>query len=467
LLKNRVIRYEVLTLAEKRWIIDSIVESEQQAIACAEALLKTDKFEAVKVMRERAMMDGFSTVKPIFEQARDNKPKQKEITLSTTPESDAWCETLEDFYGDNSRRAIGQILRAFLDRMAITPTELLHDFGYFKKLDAAGTLVGAAVYKIASVQAAARGVAVKERSDLLNSFVSKATARIRDAQSARGMPDLGAAGLPGLFAAVARKIPNAADRDFAIKRAVTRALSNVSGFGAKLDKVLTLFVDGLDGPAVALLDGLLADILGSATVIQDLLGRQPNLGGALLTLANLATGRHDGVIAGSLPALQPLNKLIIERELPACRAVLLERLRRELSGDKPLCRDQGQAQTALFNSVVDRLKDARGGFIGGIPMAQAIATRSRRLKIVGGAEEVRFSSDDPAERLEQLLKLEKTTFGDTPKRIIATHMLEILERLGSDADPTLTALKPKLISADLPLPAREIIAKRLNQAGGA
>ena len=467
MLKNRVIRYEILTLAEKRWVIDGIATDEQQAIASAEALLKTDKFDAVKVVRERSMSDGFSTVKPVFEQARDNKPKQKEITLSTTPDGEAWCETLQDFYGNDSRRAIGQILRAFLDKMAITPTELLHDFGYIKKLDAAGSLIGAAVFKIASLQANMRGADQKERSKLLQGFVAQATTRARDAQATRGMPDLGPAGLPGLVAEVARKIPNPADRDFAIKRALTRALSSLNGFGTKLDRVLTLYVDELDDPAEALLDGLLADILGSATVIQDLLGRQPNLGGALLTLANLATGRHEGAIAGSLPALPVLNKLLIEKGLPACRAVLLERLRRELLSDKPLCRDQGFAQTTLFNTVIDRLKDDRGGFIGGSPMVQAIATRSRRLKIVGGAEEVRFSSADPAARLEQLLKLEKTTFGDTPKRVVATLMLEILERLGEESNPTLAALKPKLVSVDLPPPAREIIAKRLGRTGAA
>ncbi len=465
MLKNRIIRCEVSTLVEGRWTIDCILDDEEKAVAHAEELLASDKYEAVKVERERAMFSGFATVKPIFEQQRGELPKKKEVTLSTAPEHVAWCETLEDFCADASRRAIGQLLRSYLDRTVLTPTELLHDFRHFKKLDAAGNLAGAAVHKIAALQAAERHVEAKERAKVLHGLLAQQTGRARDALASRGLPKLGDEGLAALIAEAKRKTPNASEADFVIRLALTRYLDGTRSFGEKLDKLLPLVVEGLDAHALALVDGLLADVLGSASLVIELLGRQPHLGGALMTLTLVATGRHDGKVAGAMPAFEQLNRLIVTQGMPACRAVLLDRLRREIAGDRPLTRGDSFAQSAIFNGLVDKLKDHRGALIGGAGMAEAIVSRSRRLQIVGGAVEIRFTSPEPAARLDQLLKLERDVLGDVPKRVIVAHILDTLDRLNGAAVDFLT-LKSRIEGTAFAGPAKQAIVERLQRFAG-
>ena len=466
MLKNRIIRCEVSTLVEGRWTIDCVVEDEEKAIAHAEELLASDKYEAVKVERERAMFSGFATVKPIFEQQRSELPKKKEISLSSAPDRVAWCETLDDLCGDASRRAIGQLLRAYLDRNVLTPTELLHDFRYFKKLDAAGNLAGSATHKIASLQAAERNVEVKERAKVLNALVAQQTGRARDALASRGMPKLGDGGLSALIAEAKRKTPNASEADFVTRLALTRHLDGTRSFGEKLEKLLPLVVEGLEPHGLALVDGMLADVLGSASLIIELLGRQPHLGGALMTLTLVATGRHDGKIAGTMPAFEQLNRLLVTSGMPACRAVLLDRLRREIAGDRPLTRGDNFAQATVFNGLVDKLKDDRGALIGGAPMAEAIVTRSRRLQIVGGATEIRFASPEPAARLDQLLKLEREVLGDVPKRVIVAHILDTLDRLNGTPED-IAALTSRVAGTAFPGPAKQAIVERLQRFAGA
>ena len=463
MLKNRIIQCEVSTLVEGRWTIDRVIDDEEKAIAHAEELLASDKYEAVKVERERAMLSGFATVKPIFEQKRGELPKKKDITLSATPDRVAWCETVDDLCGDASRRAIGQLLRAYLDRNGLTPTELLHDYRYFKKLDAAGNLTGAAIHKIAALQAAERKIDTKERAEVLHKLMAQQTGRARDALASRGLPKLGDGGLMGLMAEAKRKTPNASEADFVARLALARHLDGTRSFGEKLEKLLPLVVEGLDAPALGLIDGLLADVLGSASLIIELLGRQPHLGGALLTLALVATGRHDGKVAGAMPAFEQLNRLIVTHGMPACRAVLLDRLRREIAGERPLTRGENFAQSAVFTSLIDKLKDDQGGVIGGAPMADAIVTRSRRLQIVGGAGEIRFTSPEPAARLEQLFKLEREVRGDVPKRVVVAHILDTLARLPDTPADALSAIRSRAENSALGAPAKQAILRRLQE----
>jgi hypothetical protein len=371
---------------------------------------------------------------------------------------------MTDFCGDASRRAIGQLLRAYLDRNILTPTELLHDHRFIKKLDNAGNLTAAAVHKIASLQAAERGVEVKERSKVLNALVAQQTGRARDALASRGLPKLGQGGLMALIAEAKRKTPNAEEAEFVTRLALTRHLDGTRSFGEKLEKVLPLCTDELDAYAAALLDGLLADILGSASLVIELLGRQPHLGGALIALALVATGKHDGKITGASPSFEALNRVIVAYGMPACCAVLLDRLRREIASDRALNRGDNFAQTALFTSLLDKLKDDRGAFVGGGPMAEAIAIRSRRLQIVGGAAEIRFASAEPLARLDQLLALEREVLGDVPKRAIAAHILDTLECMTGEVS-VLTALKPRFANSSLPNPAKRAIAERLQEFG--
>src|SRR4051812_18557983 len=79
---GRRLRYEIYVLLEGRWRIEQVIddgrdargrfdrldfeETEKNVVGQAMSLLATNKFQAVRVMRERRREDGFATTSEIF-----------------------------------------------------------------------------------------------------------------------------------------------------------------------------------------------------------------------------------------------------------------------------------------------------------------------------------------------------------------------------------------------------------------
>src|SRR5262245_66031346 len=88
----------------------------------------------------------------------DAAPKGKPpLALSATDDTDCWCASLGDLYGGRNRRANGQVLRAFLDQLGVTPPELLHNHRFAKKLESTGSLLPGAIHPIRQARPPATG----------------------------------------------------------------------------------------------------------------------------------------------------------------------------------------------------------------------------------------------------------------------------------------------------------------------
>jgi hypothetical protein len=452
-------RYEVTALRGKRWIIDCLARSEVEARARAEALYADESVAGVRVVRARFGRDGTSFETQLLEQIRTAKRGEAPVRIAAASSEDAWCESLEDCYGPASRRAIARLLRNFLDRYCITPTELLHHHRYIRLLERQDNLGPQAVQRIAQAQARTRGLEARARLDVLDRFVSDASARARDALASRAAPRLGEDGLGPLAERVAEAIRSPADQGFYIRYAVSRAFEDLGGFGDRLEKVMGWAETALPETLVPLVDELVAGILGAASFIQESLGPQSHLAGALTTLADLAAGRLDEAKA-ALTLLAPLARLMRKTAMPETRLVLLDRLRRELASEKPLSRDDATGQRRLFEGLLDRLLDDSGLFVGGTEMVEAIARRSRRFDIVGGVEPVSFATDDPAARLEQLLEHAGGILGERQQQAVATCLADVLECF--DGDAAVRAATAKRIEAlALPDAAKAALGQRL------
>jgi hypothetical protein len=450
-------RYEVMAQRDGRWVIDCLTPTEGSATARADALLLSDdRVEAVRVLRARFSVSGDSWETPIYERAREARLRRPPIAAAATPDEATWCETIEDFYGPDGRRAVARVLRHFLDRYTITPTELLHDPRYLKPLEGEEGLIQAAVGRIAQQQAAARGVAVAARRDEIYRFIDAATRRAKAARAAKALPAVGAGGLAGLVAAAA-KSSSAAERDFVVRFAASRALGDAGSFLGRLEIV----IGWAGAPTVAgYVDELISGLLGAAGLIQDVIGPRADFGQAILCIADLVRGRQDGAVPGASPLLPALAQLMAQEAMTETRLVLLERLQREIAGDKPLSHGVPAKQRQLFDQLLERLIDDTGLFLGGPGMIEALARRTHRLGLVGGIEAVRYASADPAERLNQLLDLERETLAERPARALATRMAGILERFAGDPEP-LQPIRRRLEACALPDDAKAAVLGRL------
>ncbi len=236
-------RFEVWVLRDKRWLIDCLARNEDEARARAEELYADDDI-AGGARGARPFRRGRHVLRdrPV-ERVRAARRGEPPVRIAAAPDEEAWCETLDDLYGPASRRAIARLLRNFLDRYAITPTELLHHHRYIKQLERQDELMGQAMQRIAAHQARARGIDMRQRLDALDRLVNAAIepgarcARLaRRAAPRRGRPR----------GARAKRWPRARKRH-RIRRstcavAVSRAFEDQGVLSAKMD-MLTRWAD--------------------------------------------------------------------------------------------------------------------------------------------------------------------------------------------------------------------------------
>src|SRR6185312_7619596 len=97
-------------------------------------------------------------------------------------ESAPLCERAEDLCNRVSRLTIFRLLRQYFEKVLLTPTEVLHNYKEFMRLQDFGTLCMSAVGRVASLQAAG-GAAdqVTARRNPLTTYTNPPPAAARDA----------------------------------------------------------------------------------------------------------------------------------------------------------------------------------------------------------------------------------------------------------------------------------------------
>src|SRR5579883_2732581 len=335
--------FEVQAFCDTLWVTDGSFERHGEAIAFAKSLFTDEKIEEVKITRFRAMMGGgLSLKKEVFSEKRAAKPK-KAITLSAKITEGQLCTTVAEFTSLPSRIIMNRVLREFLDYMMITPTELLHNFSYQKKLDSLG-LIDSAVSQLAQAQSAAGHGDIKSRLDVIYKLVEQIRYKAQETMSERRRLPILEEKQYAHFCSRIDAVYPPDDRDYMIKTGLTNYLNGSPSLAQKLEQIAALVTDDVDNAKVAHLDDMIADLLGAGSLVQDILGQQPSLGAALGLLADLILGRLDLAQMKSPTAqLKLIHGLLHGRGMPASKAVLLERLRREVATPKPLSRSPNPA----------------------------------------------------------------------------------------------------------------------------
>ena len=379
--------FEVQVLQDKRWVLAEVAGDEANAVAFADNLLQKGNHQAVRVVRDFRRMDGLHSETVIHEKSADDRKKGD---LSVVPVAEApMCRGPADFYGLSSRQVIGRIFRRYLDEFTLTPTELLHNAREMKRLADKDRLLFSAVDCVSTLQAQASGEDGKARRDFLHRAWDEAVARARKAE-----PDKPPAATTPLAELVAAAGGEDEERAYRSRVLMALCLLETRSWAGKLDRALAWATEegaaaeqevaGEGAPArMALVDGVIADLLMSAQLIQDLMGFQLNLGTALCHMCDLAAGQAEP--ARFAPeAFGALNRLLAGRVLPQAREILLARVIRELRGANPLSRNEPGREFEMFTQLLDRLIPYTG-MVGGPAAAEAVAQRHMRLHNVGGA----------------------------------------------------------------------------------
>ncbi|HSK38770.1 MAG TPA: hypothetical protein VK943_03295 [Arenibaculum sp.] len=384
MVRNRLISFEVSALRDGRWTIEAVLENEAAALLNARQRLSDGRADEVKVVRLRAMPDGFTTRTEVLAERR-SAGAGRPIVVTGPVDAAPPCETLDDLYGLSGRRLMARLLRRFVETYQVTPTEILHNWTWARKLSDTGNLVQGAIHQVAAAQVARTGGDLRERVAAVERLVAQAMVRARDFAAAQHRLPRFDAGGPAeasrriLGAARPDDVPDDA-YDFTFLALLSVHLLRANSLVARQEIVLDMIGEdpdpGSDSRLVRLLEGVVADTLGSADMVKDLLGPHPHLGASLVSLADLVRGRADA--AGPTPALVRIGRLIGSGRGEACRAVLLDRLLAELGRDTPLDRRDPGQDDVLLDRIVENMRDDAGGLIGGAGAEAAISRRRLR-----------------------------------------------------------------------------------------
>jgi hypothetical protein len=388
----RRLRYHISVEIEDRWQLVEIVEDgrdqlghafrradfealESSVQMRARAALAKLSGKAVRVMRERLRADGYAAEELFLaESAAAVKPAERQV--STYGGDIPICRDFDDLLQRPGLRAVGLIMRPLLDRLGMTPIELLTLKALTAAVKRAEGGIDAALRHAARLQSDATGAKTRDRLAELEAIAEACRAQVRSAERVPAPAALGPIGLDRFIDAIAEHYPPA-ERRFRTLRGLAAATDGVPSYGAKLERLLELNRPELGDAAVALLDDGIACLLDHADVVQDLLGRQADLRAALISLADLADGKAP--CAGGMPeAAAQLALLLLNRRLPETAASLWDRIRRSLAGPRPLGGDTPKAEQAaiaqLRAELLPRLPDA-------IRAAAETALAERELKL--------------------------------------------------------------------------------------
>jgi len=433
---DREIHFEIHALLDDRWSIYSSAGNRDRALDQANALLATRQYDAVKVTRE-GFKPGQEDV--IFEESGQGRV-QKKITI-TPVETAPLCKKSADYYGFESRKTIGRLLRKYLDENSITALELLHCAGHLKWLIRNETLLNQAVQNIARVQSKESGEKPHVRIDELHKMAGRISKRAdKAADVEKYYLVLKEHGLEAVYNAVNDGAP-AKNHEFLIRAAIAARVGDANDWERKLDHAITLAEAPSGNSAFAYMDEVIAEILDGAAAVTEVLGYQKNLGESLQTLVRLSGGSYTAQKRAGA-CLERLNAVRARRDMPYTRSVMLNRVEREVGGINPLTREGQGTEEEAFRGLMADMVQNRAIADGGGGLSEAATLRAKTVFHDGVSDQ---SSDKAIEdtlgllptkaaKFGYLIDLCGTDFGTKNQGYIVNRLAELLKTMKSATD---------------------------------
>ncbi len=379
------VSYEVQVYSADHWVLDRSFRTEEEARAHGKRLFADARTEGYRVVRDWQRQLGHH-----FEIVVTSEFRPELKTLAVTPiEEVPVCSTDAELTGVNARLAMGRLLRSYVGRMVVTPTEILHNYAEARNLLERDALVPTALARVAGLQAGrgAGGAGIQARRDELFRIIDGLTERARLAEAISGLPDIATCSFDAVFDQVSQSVP-ANDVTFTGLVVLSRELVQMRTWMFKLDTLIDHLgphPDQLRAGPVSILEAACADVLVAPSVLASLLGAHASMIEEIVSTVDLSQGQLD---TAALPAdhrLARLNETLGSELLFDCRRALLETTRRQIRGTHPLTfQGEGVAEQEAFQRLLVRLTGTKG-VLGGGGMAEALTIRFGRSMTGGGA----------------------------------------------------------------------------------
>lgn len=421
--------FEVQSYQAGRWLLDARFEDEAEARSHGKRLLAGGKVDGYRVVKDWRRADGRHVETEVHSEFR---AVSSAITVQPIDEAPPICVRPDDMFAVESRMVMNRILRSYIDRMVVTPTEIMHNYSELKRLLDRDNIAAQAVGRVAALQAEKVKTDGRVRRDEIFIMINGVTERARKASARKDLPDVTAHGFRPLFDKLdAAESPE--ERDFLARVVLSRDLVQMRNWMAKLDFLSEVVRSdgGLTEAPLVLVDGVIADVFGAPSVAQELLGEQRSLCEALCALIDLSRGRLTLYNRNEEDRAVQLNELLAFHDLDQTRYVMLEMVRRQVKSTQPLYRADPAAEMEAFNRLLSRVTTPEG-IVGGPLMAEALVMRYMRFLEAGGAlgrrqamEQVVGCYKDAKDKVRFLIEFSGSDVGEQHFKDISALLLKL------------------------------------------
>tara|TARA_R110000868_G_scaffold11062_1_gene54306 strand:+ start:1037 stop:2755 length:1719 start_codon:yes stop_codon:yes gene_type:complete len=374
--------FEVQVYQDGRWAINQVMPTEESARHKATQLLLLKTTGGVRIIKETKFSSSNTRESEIFCQM---KAVDKDEDFSVTPVKEApLCEKMSDYYQTAARNTMARLFTKYLEKHEMTPLELLHSHKNLKRALNLDTMVPSAVDKIAVLHARATGEDARKRKDVIFQAVDRIAARAREVDTTP-LPELKNSTLDDLLRKIDAKYSDEEERQFMATVAFVRTSVSWTGWLAKMYELLPMAKSQQDERARAMIDEMLADIFVAKTIVKDVIGVSKHLGDALMRMLDLLEGKCVPTKFAATELVELLNYLFGNDLLPKSRAVLVERVGRDLASPVRLTNSESKLDDkAFFDEILERVVTDQG-VVGGSSISVGLTERWARLNNIGGA----------------------------------------------------------------------------------
>ncbi|MEK7428460.1 MAG: hypothetical protein V4514_21635 [Pseudomonadota bacterium] len=408
------------------WTLDMATENRAAVISTAEDLMAEGKVAAVRVTKETLDPETreFQSV-TILNLGAAEPVKKKKVVENLDP----LCVSPQDLYTVHARERIGRLLEGWLERKGATAFELLHRPDLVEELEASGTDLQHAIQKVAIPEAQARGLTVHELIRTFTSLVERTIDRLLKDFRKGGMPDLDKEG----FARAAERVSGDPERAYLLGAGVAASIAPARSWSEKISRLLDLAdAAPITGPprglALQTIEQPLAEILGSKTGLDHIIGLELDLGGQMAAMTRLAACdtvdalmRIEPSVAKIMPPLSEaatrLAKWLAAEDFESVRLAIARRVVRDLNGPRRLRPGDAAGEIAVMRGLAMALTAAAGSLLQADEVQAAFTQRSRMLVTSDFVEAYLGGGDQTArDEAESLMWLVENVIGGANKR---------------------------------------------------
>ncbi|GGF64947.1 hypothetical protein GCM10011332_18800 [Terasakiella brassicae] len=376
-------KYEIRLSDQDRWFVEKVFQDQKMAERLYTDYAEDDnsEYDGVQLVRVWTRADKMEVEKVVKEQrlTRRNIP----VRLANIDEA-APCAHRDDYLGLNARITMSRLLRNLFDREGTIASELLYNHDKAKRF-MAGDLVSPAIDRVSTLQARDSGLDSRKRRDDIFAEIQAIMDDVEKICKTKAYKSFESKELNKVV-----ETANAIGKPMALPVVMCKVLVQYRSVEAKLQQVLAWLESDQGEELEYELDGLIAEIMSSATLIQDMLGPQRNLACALSTLLDWVEGKSVKGTGACAEAVEAFCRLFSQDRLMQTRDILFDFIIRQLAGKQPLSRNDTALEEKEFLRLFSRLT-LPCGMTGGADMAEALSRRYGRSLKQGGESGERMS----------------------------------------------------------------------------